>query len=123
MPTVPNGKPNGTANGNHFNGHSMGSVKLSEKPDGVTPGRDTRPPGLFSKKFNALFAFAFLGAVWAATHSYNTVARTYALCSRDGDHIYTVDGNNARVECVVVRDAHILDTGSLCRYIHSIHAE
>ncbi|TFK54024.1 hypothetical protein OE88DRAFT_1654482 [Heliocybe sulcata] len=38
---------------------------------------------------------------------------SYAVCTRDSHGIYTVDGNNNRVQCIVVRRAEIVDTGSL----------
>lgn len=38
---------------------------------------------------------------------------SYALCTRDGDNIYTVDEENKRVQCLLVQDAHIIDAGSL----------
>lgn len=109
MPTVSNNKTNGSSNGN-LSGHSNGSIKQSGGPPPPTKSRM-----VLSKKFNALFAFTFLGAIWAAMHLSASTARTYALCSQDGDRIYTVDANNTNVACVVVRDAHILDTGSLCQ--------
>ncbi|TDL24188.1 hypothetical protein BD410DRAFT_767359 [Rickenella mellea] len=37
---------------------------------------------------------------------------SYALCSKAGANIYTVDGGNSKVECIVVHDSRILDTGS-----------
>lgn len=38
---------------------------------------------------------------------------SYALCSRSGQNIYTVDHFNSRVQCVVVHRSEIVDTGSL----------
>lgn len=42
-----------------------------------------------------------------------SLSTSYALCSRDGLHIHTVDDANARVQCLVVHKASIFDTGSL----------
>lgn len=42
-----------------------------------------------------------------------TTSGSYALCSREGQHIYTVDETNSRAQCVVVHDSHIVNTGSL----------
>lgn len=38
---------------------------------------------------------------------------TYALCSKEGDKIYTVDGNNSKTQCIIVQQSYIIDTGSL----------
>ncbi|KZT19709.1 hypothetical protein NEOLEDRAFT_1141709 [Neolentinus lepideus HHB14362 ss-1] len=43
----------------------------------------------------------------------NDLPASYAICSRDGNGIYTVDAQNTRVQCMVVRGATIIDTGSL----------
>lgn len=37
----------------------------------------------------------------------------YALCSRDGQYIYTVDPVKPKVQCIVVQDSEIFDTGSI----------
>ncbi|TRM69760.1 amidohydrolase family-domain-containing protein [Schizophyllum amplum] len=37
----------------------------------------------------------------------------YALCSREGKNIYTVDQENSRVQCIVVDGAYVVDSGSL----------
>ncbi|KAA1474330.1 hypothetical protein DENSPDRAFT_840908 [Dentipellis sp. KUC8613] len=41
------------------------------------------------------------------------VSDTYALCSKDGAMIYTVDPKRPRVQCIVVRGPMIIDMGSL----------
>jgi hypothetical protein len=95
-----------------LNGQTNVSAKQSDKPNGVHPPRSTRIPK-FSARFNGLFVLALLGAVWATVRSSSFGTDIHALCSPDGDRIYTVDGNNTSVQCVVVRDSHIVDTGSL----------
>ncbi|KAF9467258.1 amidohydrolase family-domain-containing protein [Collybia nuda] len=37
----------------------------------------------------------------------------YALCSRDGKGIYTVDAQNTQTQCIVIRGSYIIDTGLL----------
>jgi len=37
----------------------------------------------------------------------------YALCSRSGAHIYTVDLDHPRVQCMVVQGSHIVDVGAI----------
>lgn len=56
-----------------------------------------------------LALFLSLGATWLRreTHSLD-----YAVCSA-GDRIYTVDTDLANVQCIVVHDTLIADTGDL----------
>ncbi|KAH9998500.1 amidohydrolase family-domain-containing protein [Russula compacta] len=37
----------------------------------------------------------------------------YALCSRSGTHIYTVDPDYPRAQCMVVQGSHIVDVGAI----------
>jgi hypothetical protein len=37
----------------------------------------------------------------------------YALCSRSGSHIYTVDPDYPRVQCMVVQGSYIVDVGTI----------
>lgn len=108
---ISNGVTNGTPNGSASN-----ISKQKNKSNGVRihPRVQANPVQIFSGRFGALFAFVFLGSLWAAVRFSSQTPGTYALCSQDGNYIYTVDVNNTNVQCVVVRDAHILDTGSLC---------
>ena len=46
----------------------------------------------------------------------HSVSPSYAICSRDGPWIYTVDEANSRTQCLVVRDSYIVDTGTSGRY-------
>lgn len=41
---------------------------------------------------------------------------TYAVCSKEGPNIYTVDPANPRVQCLVIDGKTILDTGSFGEY-------
>lgn len=65
------------------------------------------------------YVIIILGAVTlsALTYTYletSSVSVTaYALCSRDGHSVYTVDAKNARTQCLVVHNSMIVDTGSL----------
>ena len=57
----------------------------------------------------SISAFVF----WRSSPSVSATPGTYALCSPDGDNIYTVDDSTPRVQCLVVRDDSFVDTGSL----------
>jgi hypothetical protein len=86
-----------------------------EKTNGQAPSVPKATRRGFFGRFGAITGFTFLAGLWAAIrHSSWAPRPSYALCSRDGDFIYTVDENNANVQCVVVKGAHISYTGSLC---------
>lgn len=61
-----------------------------------------------------LLSVSLSAFVWCR---YNTpvsdVPTSYALCSRDGDNIYTVDSSAPVAQCLVVRDGLFVDVGSL----------
>ena len=57
------------------------------------------PPILFSSSFRSLS---------------ETNSGHYAVCSNRGLNIHTVDENNTRVQCMVIRGAYIVDVGALC---------
>ncbi|KAG6813680.1 hypothetical protein H0H92_008528 [Tricholoma furcatifolium] len=41
------------------------------------------------------------------------VSDSYALCSKDGNKVYTVDSENSRTQCIVIQGSFIADRGSL----------
>ena len=55
-----------------------------------------------------LIIYAYL-----ASQSSTALSHSYALCSRDGNNIYTVDENNSQTQCIVVHGSYIVDTGAL----------
>jgi hypothetical protein len=58
----------------------------------------------------ALCAYTYLASHTAA------LSNLYALCSRDGSNIYTVDERNSQTQCIVVHGSYIVDTGSLRKF-------
>ncbi|KAH7915226.1 amidohydrolase family-domain-containing protein [Hygrophoropsis aurantiaca] len=42
---------------------------------------------------------------------------SYAICSRKGSAVYTVDEDNSVVQCLVIQQSFIVDTGSLGRWL------
>ena len=51
---------------------------------------------------------------WISMHSGNSMrCQTYVVCSSSGRQIYTVDEINSSVQCMIVHDGHIFDTGDL----------
>ncbi|KIP08259.1 hypothetical protein PHLGIDRAFT_384520 [Phlebiopsis gigantea 11061_1 CR5-6] len=61
---------------------------------------------LVSLSISAFFIFRTSFATREASHA-------YALCSPDGNNIYTVDDVTPRVQCLVVHDGKFVDIGSL----------
>ncbi|KAJ3502166.1 hypothetical protein NLJ89_g9011 [Agrocybe chaxingu] len=47
--------------------------------------------------------------------SSDTLPETYALCSKEGRQIYTVDDHDTLVECVLVKGSYIVDSGDLAK--------
>ncbi|EKM80842.1 hypothetical protein AGABI1DRAFT_112574 [Agaricus bisporus var. burnettii JB137-S8] len=81
------------------------------KANGIQAPKVTKAKSRFFGRFGALIG---LTSLWAAIRYSNWApVSSYALCSREGDFIYTVDQNNTNVQCVVVQGAHISHTGSL----------
>ncbi|KIJ67588.1 hypothetical protein HYDPIDRAFT_149313 [Hydnomerulius pinastri MD-312] len=60
-----------------------------------------------------LVSLALSLAFWYYPNGPAALSESYAVCSRTGAKIYTVDDNNTVLQCLVVRDALIVDTGSL----------
>lgn len=82
------------------------------KANGIQAPKVTKAKSRLFGRFGALIG---LTSLWAAIRYSNWApVSSYALCSREGDFIYTVDQNNTNVQCVVVQGAHISHTGSLC---------
>lgn len=83
------------------------------------------PKSLAKRSYNHPFAtwsliIAAISILLAATLSiYRTSPDAYAICSEQ-DKIYTVDANNSRVQCIVVQDAFITDTGSLSEFQQAV---
>ncbi|KAF8153667.1 hypothetical protein BJ912DRAFT_937591 [Pholiota molesta] len=73
------------------------------------------PPSSRSWRWKLLAAAVFLSVVayQLPTQSGRDPSATYALCSQDGNHIYTVDESNTSVECIVVQGSRIVDSGNL----------
>ncbi|KAF8894936.1 amidohydrolase family-domain-containing protein [Gymnopilus junonius] len=61
--------------------------------------------------------FAILGSLLASFLAKETAStfspRSYALCTKHDDKVYTVDEKNSQTQCIVVNGAHIVGTGSL----------
>lgn len=56
---------------------------------------------------------------WLYTLAPPTSLNRYAICSRSGARIYTVEDANPTVQCFVIQDEFIVDTGSLGVFLSS----
>jgi hypothetical protein len=84
------------------NGYTCGSIKQSS-PSGYS----------FVLQIILLASLAISVLLLYYPTSPEPLSTSYALCSRDGLHIYTVDDANNQVQCLVVHKGHIFGTGSL----------
>ncbi|KAF8230148.1 hypothetical protein L208DRAFT_1438505 [Tricholoma matsutake] len=67
-----------------------------------------------NRSFVILFLILALSIyAYFASKSSKALSNSYALCSRDGNKIYTVDDMNTQTQCIVVHDSYIVDTGAL----------
>lgn len=91
----------------------MGSSHEFEKPPRArptqtAPRKPRKPLGLVLLLAASLAALSFL---YYGSQSADT--SFYAVCSADGDNVYTVDSENRVTQCLVVAGTDIVDSGSL----------
>ncbi|KAG5636359.1 hypothetical protein H0H81_008307 [Sphagnurus paluster] len=71
-----------------------------------------------SRSITALSLIVLLTSSYLFADYRSSTPDSYALCSRDSDKVYTVDGENSQTQCIVVRGAFIVDRGSLHSHAH-----
>ncbi|KAJ8077031.1 hypothetical protein PM082_001454 [Marasmius tenuissimus] len=86
-------------------------------PPGHVPSVSEAAPSSFFRSTKFFFLLSAIGISWALRGGFPTFSsnatKSYALCSSEGNKIYTVDANNLAVQCIVVQGTRIVDTGSL----------
>jgi hypothetical protein len=75
--------------------------------------KSSKPSNKSSGGYVATALLAVVLAAYAYFQSPKAVSGSYALCSRDGNKIYTVDAHNSRTQCIVIHGSYIIDTGLL----------
>ncbi|KAF9245006.1 amidohydrolase family-domain-containing protein [Melanogaster broomeanus] len=85
---------------------------MEEAPTKTNVAQAPQNPTI-TRNFVILLSLASSVALWLCQSGPVAVTSSYAVCSRAGAKIYTVDDNNPAVQCLVVHDAFIVDTGSL----------
>lgn len=80
----------------------------------------TKPKAaILQSNFLKLFSIATLASAifWAKTsRAPGSMPASYAVCSVEGEGIYTVDNRNSRVQCIVVNTTRIIDIGDLGKF-------
>ena len=91
----------------------MASNKLKdETPAQLAPA--SVPPLSERRHWKILMAATVLSFVaYQVTRQETYLPASYALCSSEGTNIYTVDENNTSVECVLIHNSRIVDSGDL----------
>ena len=56
---------------------------------------------------------SILCLVYVSRQERTPLPDAYALCSRTGSHIYTVDPDYPRAQCMVVQGSYIVDIGTI----------
>ena len=88
-------------------------VNPAQSPSHGVPNASTRTSKLLvaiiSLTLTSYFAYNKLGNIGQPT----SLSEPYALCSREGAHIYTLDAKNPRVQCLVVNGSKFTLSGSL----------
>ncbi|ESK85235.1 hypothetical protein Moror_11382 [Moniliophthora roreri MCA 2997] len=95
--------------------------KIAEEQAKPAPDNFIRAPSNSSSSSYKTKILLLLGAVGAwyllrarlAASVSHGAPDSYALCTPDGDKIYTVDEKNSVVQCIVVHKKRIVDSGSL----------
>lgn len=91
-------------------------VKHDDKHHDCPKVEDTASKRLPSSSWKVFFTIALgiLACLMATKHiSSPTLPKTYALCSKQPNGVYTVDQHNSQTQCIVIQGGYIVDTGSL----------
>jgi hypothetical protein len=89
--------------------------------DDSSPATGTASPERSSLSWAMYLAVAsaIVACLMAIKHTSSStqsiLPETYALCSRQPDGVYTVDQHNSQTQCIVVKGAYIVETGSLSK--------
>ncbi|KAI9059098.1 hypothetical protein FKP32DRAFT_1614248 [Trametes sanguinea] len=104
--------------------------KASQSDDNSPPARP-QPASHAPSKSSGRVSKVLLGLVSLALSSYfaytrlsswgelDPLSESYALCSREGEQIYTLDAQNPRVQCLVVHGSKFTSIGSLDQVLSS----
>lgn len=113
--------------GNSSTVHDMSDLrrraKIEEKLEGKpsdAPGAQSpiHTPGRGGRVLTVLIFVSLVGVTWILSRSGSVSSQeSYALCSRDGAKIYTVDEHDYKVQCIVVHGHLIVDRGTLCEFM------
>lgn len=93
---------------------SFGKAGLKNERNDYTTSPTISPTSgrLFTRILYAVSAGAALFYISFLNTRGIDLPHTYALCSKDGPNIYTVDPAKPQVECIAIQGSEILSTGS-----------
>ncbi|KAJ7594738.1 amidohydrolase family-domain-containing protein [Mycena floridula] len=80
---------------------------------GPPPSNKLSPKNQWWRVLLLLTALFVTGIIFLAPKPLASFESAYALCSPDGNNIYTVNQDNLRVQCVLIHDGRVLEYGSL----------
>jgi hypothetical protein len=92
------------------------NMKLESGHHKPTGQKTPSTPTSFKLGLYVVVGYVAVAASWLLSHKLaqpTPLAGVYALCSREGAKIYTVDSKLPNVQCVVVHNSTIVDRGSL----------
>lgn len=89
------------------------SVHAQQQRESSTARSTARRGFPLGKTTVAIGALASLVYLACQGHASAAPPNAYAVCSTEGNKIYTVDQNNARVACFIVAGKRVYDVGSL----------
>jgi hypothetical protein len=84
----------------------------SKKPPKISSSLQHKPKSS-GRIYLLLSVVALAGFLFLFSRTPSALSDSYALCSRDGAKIYTVDETNSQTQCIVVQNSYIIDTGAL----------
>lgn len=99
-------------------------ARSNEQGHNIPKNRQGKLGSCYSTGTLVLFVYLAVTVAWVSLRRLGTTAPlpgTYALCSRDGAKIYTVDPTQPQVQCIVVEGSLIIDRGAMGMHITDLH--
>ena len=99
-------------------------ARPNEQGHNIPEDRQQKPGSYYSTGTFVIFVYLAVTVAWVSLRKLGTAAPlpdTYALCSRDGAKIYTVDPAQPQVQCIVVEGSLIIDRGAMGTRFTDLH--
>lgn len=93
---------------------TTGGRSLPDKTSTSLPVQPAKSRSFFNSAWLLVGAVAVVsGIAFISKRDEGDLPASYALCSRTGKGVYTVDAKNTQQQCLVVHEERIVDTGYL----------